>query len=81
MKGLKNPPFGKEGKAMKHNLKISVSKTPKNGGIVAYRKVGIREKILSLLLGPKQNVMVLVPGDTVESIAITEVADGGGCGG
>lgn len=65
---------------MKHNLKISVSKTPLNGGIVAYRKISLREKLLTLLLGPKQDVMVLVPGNSVETIAITEVGEGGACG-
>ena len=62
---------------MKHNLKISVSKEPKDGGVIACRSVSIREKILSKLLGSKQKVLVLVPGDTVETIAITEVNEGG----
>ena len=63
---------------MKHNLKISVSKEPQNGGIVAYRRLSLREKLLTLLLGPKQKVMIVVPGNSVESIAITEVPMGGG---
>ena len=65
---------------MKHNLKICVSKEPKNGGVVAYRTVPSRERLLSLLFGPKQKVMVLVPGHSVESIAITEVPEGGATG-
>lgn len=64
---------------MKHNLKISVSKEPQNGGIVAYRRLSLREKLLTLLLGPKQDVMVLIPGNSVQTIAITEVTEGGGC--
>ena len=64
---------------MKHNLKISVSKEPQNGGIVAYRRLSLREKLLTLLLGPKQDVMVLVPGNSVQTIAITEVTEEGGC--
>ena len=48
------------------------------GGVVACRTVSIREKLFTLLLGPKQKVMVVVPGNTVESIAITEVPMGGG---
>ena len=64
---------------MKHNLKISVSKEPQNGGIVAYRRLSLREKLLTLLLGPKQDVMVLVPGNSVQTIAITEATEGGGC--
>lgn len=64
---------------MKHNLKISVSKEPQNGGIIAYRRLSLREKLLTLLLGPKLDVMVLVPGNSVQTIAITEVTEGGGC--
>lgn len=45
--------------------------------MVACRTVSLREKLLTLLLGPKQKVMVLVPGNSVESIAITELPNGG----
>jgi len=62
---------------MKHNLKICVSKKPQNGGVVAYRTVSIRERLLTMLFGPKQKVMVLVPGQSVETIAITEIPEGG----
>ena len=63
---------------MRHNLSIRVSDRPQNGGVVACRTVSIREKFLTLLLGPRQKVMVVVPGNSVESIAITEVQMGGG---
>lgn len=62
---------------MKHNLTICVSQKPGSGGVVACRTVSLREKLLTLLLGPKQKVMVLVPGNSVESIAITELPNGG----
>ena len=62
---------------MRHNLNIRVSGKPRNGGVVACRTVSIREKLFTLLLGPKQKVMVVVPGNSVESIAITEVPMGG----
>ena len=65
---------------MKHNLSIRVSRKPQNGGLVACRTVGIREKLLTALLGPTKKVMVLVPGNTVESIAITEIPNGGEAG-
>ena len=61
---------------MRHNLNIRVSDKPRNGGVVACRTVS--EKLFTLLLGPKQKVMVVVPGNSVESIAITEVPMGGG---
>lgn len=62
---------------MKHNLKICVSKQPQSGGVVACRTVNLREKLFTRLLGPKEKVMVLVPGNSVESIAITELPNGG----
>lgn len=58
---------------MRHNLSIRVSKKPQNGGVVACRTVSIHEKLLTMLLGPKQKVMVLVPGNSVETISITEL--------
>lgn len=62
---------------MKHNLKISVSKKPKADGIVACCTIGVREKILRFLFGTKQKITILVPGDTVEEIAICEFKEGG----
>lgn len=62
---------------MKHNLSIRVSKTPENGGVVACRTVRLREKLLTMLLGPQQKVMVLIPGNSVETIAITALPHGG----
>ena len=59
---------------MKHNLKISVSKKPQADGIVACRTIGVRE---SFLFGSKQKITILVPGDTVDEIAICESKEGG----
>lgn len=69
-------PFGKE-KVMRHSLKISVSKEPQSGGIVQCRNVSLREKLLTRLLGRREKVMILVPGNSVESVCITEVPEGG----
>ena len=62
---------------MKHNLKISVSKHPQTGGIVTCRNVNIRERFLRFLLGDMQKLTILVPGDTVQELAICEAAEGG----
>lgn len=62
---------------MEHNLRISVSRKPQNGGIVAIRSVSIRERLLRLFLGEKRKLTILVPGDTVSGIEINEVKDGG----
>lgn len=61
---------------MKHNLKISVSKKPQTGGIVSCRNVTIRERFLRFLLGDKQKLTILVPGDTVQELAISEIKEG-----
>lgn len=62
---------------MKHNLTISVSQKPQVGGIVSCRNVTIRERLLRFLLGEKQKLTILVPGDTVQELAICEVKEGG----
>ena len=62
---------------MKHNLNISVSKKPSEDGIVQCRNVSLREKLLIRLLGRREKVMILVPGNSVESVCITEVPEGG----
>lgn len=62
---------------MKHNLKISVSKEPQSGGIVRCRNVPLREKLLTRLFGKQEKVMVLIPGNTVQSVSIIELPEGG----
>ena len=62
---------------MRHNLKISVSKEPEPGGVVVCKGASIREKIMRLLFGDLRRVMVLIPGDSVEEVAISEIKDGG----
>jgi len=63
---------------MKHNLKISVSKHPQDDGIVTCRNVSVRERLLRVLFGNKQRVTILVPGDSVDEVAICETKEGGG---
>ena len=62
---------------VKHNLRISVSKSPQAGGIVQCRNIPIREKLLNWLLGGKQKVMILIPGNSVSTVSITEDQEGG----
>lgn len=62
---------------MKHHLKISVSKKPRAGGVVACRKVNVRERVLRFLLGDTQKLTILIPGDSVELLSIKELSDGG----
>lgn len=60
---------------MKHTLKIKISKERANGGVLACRQVTVREKLLRFLLGSPIKLTVLVPGDSVDEVAIKEVAD------
>ncbi len=62
---------------MKHNLKISVSKSLQTDGIIACRSVSVRERLLRFLFGEKQKLTILVPGDSVEEVAICEAKKGG----
>ena len=62
---------------MRHKLLISVSKKPRNDGIVSFRNITVREKFLRFLFGGKQKITILVPGDSVESLCIEEVREGG----
>lgn len=64
---------------MRHRLKISVSDQANSGGVVACRKVTMRQRLLDKLLGPVKQVTVIVPGQTVDCIAISEVPEGGAC--
>ena len=62
---------------MQHNLRISVTRPPANGGVVAIRNVSVRERLLRFLLGEKSKLTILVPGDTVSGIEINDIHDGG----
>ena len=62
---------------MKHNLKISVSNEPQTGGVVRCRNVSLREKLLTLLLGRKERMMILIPGNSVTELSIVETPEGG----
>ena len=70
-----NPQEG--GKAMKQRVSISVSAAKGNGHIAAVRSVSVRERILRFLLGGKKKVTIIVPGDSVEELAIREINEGG----
>lgn len=58
---------------MRHALNIKVSKDRVNGGVVACRQVTLREKLLRCLLGSPVKLTVIVPGDSVDEVAIQEV--------
>lgn len=60
---------------MRHTLNIKVSKKRANGGVLACRQVTVRERLLRFLLGCPVRLTVLVPGDSVDEVAIKEVEE------
>ena len=62
---------------MKHNLHISVSDNPQRNGMVSCKSISLRERFLRMLFGRKQKIVILVPGDAIEELAITRTTEGG----
>ena len=62
---------------MEHTLRISVSKEPVSGGIVSCRHISVRERIVRFLLGEKRKLTIIVPGDSVRELAVSEIMEGG----
>ena len=60
---------------MHHTMQISVSKKPKNSVAVVRRLTG-REKLMRRLFRGMLQMTVIVPGDTVEEVSITEKKEG-----
>lgn len=58
---------------MKHQVSIAVSKQPTNG-VVSFKHLTIRERLLRHLLGNLNHIMVIAPGDSVKQIRIKEVS-------
>ena len=51
---------------MNHTLNIKVSKERLSGGIMACRRLTVRERLLRILLGSPVKLTVIVPGDSVD---------------
>ena len=61
---------------MQHRLKISLDKNAKGPGSVRCRKLPLWDRVLRRLLGESNGVMVIVPGNTVRTLTIQEMAEG-----
>lgn len=57
---------------MKYTLNIKVSKGKDNGGIMTCRQLTVRERMLRFLMGSPVKLTVIVPGDSVDEVAIIE---------
>ncbi len=60
---------------MTHAMKIRVSRAKLNGGLMTCRTVTIRERLLRFLLGTPTRLTIIVPGDSVDEVGISEKAE------
>lgn len=51
---------------VEHQLTISVAGNPRSKGVVSFKQLTIRERILRYLLGSKSQIMVIAPGQSVK---------------
>ena len=61
---------------MKHNLTICMKTEPENGSLLRCKKVTMRERVMRRIFGDIQKIMIIVPGHSVEEVAIKEVEGG-----
>lgn len=54
---------------MKRTLEISVSKSPKEHGVVTCQTVSMRERLLRFFLGNDAKLMVIVPSESVSAFS------------
>lgn len=65
---------------VRHKLRVTLTPEPTENSVVGFGRITIREKILTRLLGPRHRYTILVPGESVDEVTITESAatpDGG----
>ena len=58
---------------MSHKVTINVSKGGGSQEVIRSHQTSIRSRILNLLLGMPVGLMVIMPGDTVETVEIKEM--------
>ena len=60
---------------MKHHMKIFIGKEDPATNIVRCRNVRMRERLLRFLFGEQLKVTIIVPGKSVDTLAIKEVPE------
>lgn len=61
---------------MKHKLTIGVSKKSPMDKVISYKKVSLDAKVKDLI-SDTSKVAIIVPGDSVRSVTIQEIKEGG----
>lgn len=73
----KNPQKGEKAMSLKHKVCINIAHPSGNHNpIVESGTRQIRKRLLNFLFGEKVNVLVLTPGDSVETVEIRELKGG-----
>lgn len=61
---------------LKHKVEINVSNSKgQKGNVLRGGDIKLRNRFIDLLLGRKQQMLVLVPSEMVESVSIKEVEE------
>jgi len=64
--------------SLKHKVTIKVAKSGGEAGqVIESGRKTIRSKMLDLLFGKKVSLLVITPGDSVETVEIKEIREGG----
>lgn len=63
---------------MRHTVSINVARpSGPPAQVMRSRTLSIRKRLLDFLFGKSMNVLVVSPGDTVHTVEIREVKEGG----
>lgn len=57
---------------IKHNVEIGIKK-PDSNQVLAIKKITLRDKFINAIFGAGHHTVVLVPGDSIGTISITEM--------
>ena len=57
-------------------INISILGGSGPGRLFRCKRIGVRERLLTRLLGEKQNLVILVPEGNVQTVSITEASGG-----
>lgn len=68
---------------MKHKMNINVSKEEESKGVMTCKKVKVKKSMFEKLFGSSQKVTIIIPGDSVSDVTISEIKEknDGGCRG
>lgn len=68
---------------MRHKMNINVSKEEESKSVMTSKKVKVKKSLFKKLFGSSQKVTIIIPGDSVSDVTISEIkekSDGGSHG-